>query len=196
MAVVGTGSLCAGRYALPVGVNRQYNVIELSPAFDGARVHVREMVAGKVFGRATRPEFGGRSYVDLSWQAPAFESSLASSDEDALLVDAERALREGRAEDAMKALTNVIRPPGSFARKLMQEALRVGGRWDELVVELGTPATPGELVDVVTALGEAGRVDEAKSLLDAEGMILGLNHATKDDLVTWLSAKQVLHGQQ
>jgi Calcineurin-like phosphoesterase len=194
MAVVGAGSVCAGRYALPSGVNRQYNLIELNETLDGATVHVREMVAGKVFGKAIRPEFGGKSYVKVRWQLPANTPSAIAADRDSLLVDAERALREGRVDDAIATLGSTDRSPGSFARRLMQEALKTARRWDELVLELGAPATAADLVEVVTTLGDAGRITEARTLLQAESKTLGLADATEDDLLRWLVAKETLGG--
>ena len=41
MAVVSAGSLCAGNRALPAGVNRQYNLIEIADDLSSVRVHVR-----------------------------------------------------------------------------------------------------------------------------------------------------------
>ena len=60
MAVISAGSLCAGPKELPTGVNRQYNVLEISDDSSSVRVHVREMAIGTVFAPARRPEFGGQ----------------------------------------------------------------------------------------------------------------------------------------
>ena len=57
MAVVSTGSLCAGTRELPRGVNRQYNLIVIEDDFSHARIHVREMGEGEQFTLKHNGEF-------------------------------------------------------------------------------------------------------------------------------------------
>ena len=67
LAVLSAGSVAAGHAELPRGVNRQYNLIELSEDLMGARLNVREIELG-AFGPRRLKAFGGHSYIDITWQ--------------------------------------------------------------------------------------------------------------------------------
>ncbi|MCY4171780.1 MAG: metallophosphoesterase [Bacteroidetes bacterium] len=63
MAVVSAGSLCASSYELPVGIPRQYNIIEIADDFCSVRTHVRSMSVANLFSKAHLPDFGGASFL-------------------------------------------------------------------------------------------------------------------------------------
>jgi Calcineurin-like phosphoesterase len=193
MAVISAGSLSVGDRGLPTGVNRQYNIIEIAGAYDGARVHVREMAVGTSFAPAMRAELGGRSWVDLSWGAD--ERTGAARDEareQALVLDAERALAEGRGTNAAELLRRVSRAPGSYARALMIRALAAEGSGDELISEIAEPHSVNELVTLVKALGDKGEIQRARDVLSSHSAAIGLTEATRKDLEAWLHAKEQL----
>ena len=141
MAVVSAGSLCAGARGLPTGVNRQYNLVEISESLDSARVHVREMAIATNFAAARRAEFGFSSHVDLKWKLPTDRARLRSAYEQHLILDAERANAERRFHDAEKILRRLSTTRAGYARSLLLIALREQQAWQRLTEELGDPQT-------------------------------------------------------
>lgn len=191
MALVSAGSLCAGGRALPTGVNRQYNIIELTDELDRARVHVREMAVATAFAPARRAEFAWHSYVDLDLGHPRTGETRRARNQAATLA-AERALRQGQLDEAVHLLTEFERPPGSYARALMVSALEAAKEWPDLVREIADPQTVEECVTLVHALGELGDIRAARDGLtrccDAFPMPAGIAR----DLESWLNAREWL----
>ncbi len=140
MAVISAGSLCAGRRQLPAGINRQYNIVEVADDLRSLRVHVREMAIATNFAPARRAEFGGRSYVDLSWDEPPptiVPSPTVSRN--ANVFEAEAALAAGEPERALQALGGVPATPGSYARTLLLQALQKHGDSSKLAEAFSAP---------------------------------------------------------
>lgn len=190
MAVVSAGSLCAGARELPTGISRQYNVIEFDDDFTSARVHVREMAVATVFAPAIRPQFGGRSYVDLNLGADPMKT-LASrlSREGAAVADAERAIAAGRLEEAAKSLAALRPLPGSYPRSLLVQTINDGGLWEAAGALIGDPANADELAALARAHAETGKYTEALALLDAADRV-GMSKAAAGDLRGWIVAKK------
>jgi 3',5'-cyclic AMP phosphodiesterase CpdA len=190
MAVVSAGSLCAGHYGLPAGVNRQYNLLEIADSLALVRVHVREMAISTNFAPARRPEFGFKSYVDLEWTLPAPSARATIEREQRLVLDAERALGERRNEEAWDILKTVDRPPGSYSRRLLVRSLSDEQRWQELVDEVGEPTSIEELVAVVMARAELGDPDDALTFMDVHAERLQLPAPTVRELRGVLQARK------
>jgi calcineurin-like phosphoesterase family protein len=186
MAVVSAGSLCAGRLALPQGVNRQFNVIEIEDNLAKARVHVREMAIATVFAPARRAEFGGRSYVDVEWELP--RSPGRRIRQRATVLDAERAIAEGRFDDAVRLSCEMDRA-SPYGRALLLRALRESGNWARLIEEFGHPETLDELVAAATARAELGDAKEAITFLEAHNERLDLPKPTLRELRNALTVK-------
>ena len=100
MAVVSAGSLCAGPSDLPTGVNRQYNIIEISDDCAEVRVHVREMVVATVFAPARRAEFGGESFIDMKLGRPLPPILPERARQDARIIESEKLLAAGEPREA------------------------------------------------------------------------------------------------
>jgi hypothetical protein len=192
IAVVSAGSLCAGRFGLPVGVNRQYNVLELSDDLTSVRVHVREMAIATNFAPARRAEFGLKSYVDLDWSLPEDAQRAARNRTDATVLKAEEALRAGHHAEATSLLQDVARPIGSYARRLAIGALEAQKKWDELVQEIGEPQTIEELTAAAMAMAGRGDVGAAEALIDAHAERLQLADASKSDLARAARAAEAM----
>jgi len=188
MAVISAGSLCAGRYGLPPGVNRQYNLIEISDDLSTARVHVREMAIATSFARARRAEFGFSSHVDLDWQLPADALRRGDEYERKLILEAERANAERRFEDAEALLGGVPRPPGSYARRLIVISLSEQRAWARLAEELSEPRSIEELVAGTNALAKSGEHDQADEYLQSNQTALRLPDAVTGELRAMISA--------
>lgn len=192
MAVVSAGSLCAGVGGLPIGVNRQYNLVEISDDLSSARIHVREMAIATNFAAARRAEFGFVSHIDLSWELPADHAVLRSEYVRGLTLEAERASVERRFGDAEEILRRFHAEPGSYARNLLLTALREQLAWERLAVELGEPHNMEELVMGINALTEACEYDRAEALLESRRESLELPDATARELRAMIAAKRGL----
>ena len=189
MAVISAGSLCAGQRDLPMGVHRQYNIIELDEALSSARVHVREMAIATVFGPAQRTEFGGKSYIDLKWGNDRSAAAQEARERDATFA-AEQAIGEGRFDDAVTGLCAVHPSPGSYPRALLIQALRESGDWNRAVQVLSAPANPDEVVLLVKAQVALGNHDDADSILAEKAEALGMTEPAARDLQSWIDAQR------
>ncbi len=190
MAVISAGSLCAGRRELPTGTNRQYNVVELSDELTSVRVHVREMAIATNFTAARRAEFGGNSYVDLSWDQPAAATvPSAAASRNARVLEAEAALARGNAERAVDILTGIAAEPDSYARALLLQALREHGDDAKLAEAFDSPANADELVSAAFALLAIRGETEALAYFDDRARTLELPVAQFDDLRKALTTK-------
>ena len=192
MAVVSTGSLCAGAGEMPRGVNRQYNLIVIGDDFIHARVHVREMGEGEQFTRKRNGAFI-EGFVDVCWQRPTdiMERECDPQADNARLatIDAERALRDNRPFDAVQALSEVDVSPGSYARQLMIDALVLQCDWSRLTIVLQNPSTIKEVVTLVSALIEINNLDDAQTRLDAATEV---DEATRSALQDKLEVKKMM----
>ena len=62
MAIVSSGSLCAGANDIPGGVARQYNIVQIADGMTSVTVHVRESKEPKIFSPGRFISLGNRSY--------------------------------------------------------------------------------------------------------------------------------------
>jgi hypothetical protein len=192
MAVVSAGSLCAGPVDLPTGVNRQYNIIEISDDCSSARVHVREMVIASVFAPARRAEFGWESYIDMSLGKPLSAELPERARDDARILGAERAIVEGDPHRALALLQESVTSPGSYARTLTLKAATAAEDWT-LAVKVATPPdTIEELGGLVASLVELQQFDEAAMVLEQYAAALGVENAARTDLQNYVAAKRSL----
>lgn len=192
MALISAGSLCAGRWDLPTGVNRQYNVVEIADDLCSARVHVREMVIGHNFAPTRRPEFGLSSFVELSWQLPAARSKWRVERVARITTEAEQAIAEGRHRDAEKLLRALPPQPGGYARNLLLTALQEQRAWDRLVALIDDPSNIAEVVAGTNALIELAEYGRAEAFLKRHAGPLEMPEAAVQDLLAIIAAKRVL----
>jgi len=191
MAIVSAGSLCAGQRDLPMGVHRQYNIIELSDDLGSARVHVREMAVATVFGPAQRPEFGGKSYIDLTWGSGPVDQTRQAR-EAAVTARAEKAIGQGRYVEAVADLGNIHPAAHTYPRVLLVRALHEGSLWNDAIDALPHPATADELSLLVKAHVELGQFQPASSLLEGYASEVGLSEPVARDLALWITAQRQL----
>jgi Calcineurin-like phosphoesterase len=182
MAVVSAGSLCAGYRELPRGINRQYNLIVVNDEYSGARVHVREMIEGGHFTRASGQGFL-QGYTEISWQVPLDAAGrkvdVAQQNERRVIEQAERAFGSGDWKSAISRIQAIPKPAGSYARKLAIEAAMRGEDWSFLKTILDNPASDEELTILITALLHLGDFDEAEQVLTCAS---GLDEILRRDL--------------
>ena len=143
MALVSAGSLCAGSKELPRGVNRQYNMVVISDDYSEVRVHVREMARGDHFAASSRVSRLDDGMVRMGLRGehaspirPVPPDELRSAD---LILAAERELRSGRAEEALRILSNSGCQRDSYGRELLLQAATRLERWAKIVEVLDAP---------------------------------------------------------
>ena len=174
MAVVSAGSLCAGFRELPRGVNRQYNLVVINDDYSGARLHVREMVEGGHFTRASRQGFL-QGYNEIVWQVPLDAAGrkvdVAQQNERRAIEHAERALGSGDWKAALTAIQSVPTPVGSYARKIGIDAALRGEDWPFLKALLAGAHMASEAAILISAMSNLGELDAAEEVLNrTEGL--------------------------
>lgn len=170
MAVVSAGSLCAGASELPTGIHRQYNVVEIAPTFQSVRIHVRAMTVANLFSRGHLMDFGGKSYAELDWNPPrnavGTSIDIAAARRRMTIEHAEAAANTGDPAKAIRLLTHIVLPMGSYERQLMLTAARTANDWRTIVDVTNPPTTIDELIQRVEALGQLGEAHGAADALD------------------------------
>lgn len=197
MVAISAGSLCAGARELPRGINRQYNVIQINEDYLSARVHVRTMLAGTMFGKASFHSFEGDSFIDVKWD-PATEPYRSPADEATVrmrsaILEAEVAFQSEGFDQVQRVLAPYRDRLESYGRRLLTESIRRARLWPELIDHTTPPQTVEELIFHVDALQQIGRYRDALAALDTHGPRLNLPMAVRDDLVGRLEAIRRLH---
>ncbi len=188
MAVVSAGSLCAGANQLPVGTPRQYNVLEIASDFRSVRSHVRAMNVANLFSRAQLPEFGERSYFDLTWCAPrnavGSQIDVLARRRDTLIDQAEMAAKSGKHSQAVSIL-KALRPleAGSYERQLFLQAATDGHDWKSVIDATDPPTTINELMQRFNAYCKLNDSEAASTCVKKFSEHLHLPEAQKLELL-------------
>ena len=157
-----------------------------------ARIHVREMAEGEQFTRKRNGAFS-EGFVEVSWQLSTDimgrQSDPQADNVRHATIVAEAALHDDRPHDAVQALRDVDVSSGSYARKLMTDALVLQEDWARLAAVLKNPNTVEEIVTLVSALVEINNFDDAQARLDAATAV---DAATRSALQSRLEAKQMM----
>ena len=165
MAVVGAGSLAVGDNELPMGERRQFNVVTIDPGSKSITVHVRGMSAAGVFTGSHRDDFGGNTFTKLN--LPIARSREGSPTTMQRLDEAVTAIAERRYEQALALVADTPSCRSTEKRRIETEALRGLGRQRQLIKLLDPPQNVDEVVEVISLLLDAGRLDDAKHRLQA-----------------------------
>jgi hypothetical protein len=187
MAIVSTGSVAAGRWALPLGVGRQYNLIDLQPAKRQLRVYIREAVTDLIFVAAQRAELGGEQHLDLTWSpTPAFAPrvSVVALD-DAFSAYAEKDFRK------VLEILEEHQLDGDAARKLRIETLVALDEHAELIELLNDPKSADELMILVASHSSLGATAATREHVLHVAANLGLATALRDELALRLKLAEV-----
>lgn len=169
MAVIGSGSLCAGAKELPRGENRQYNLIVIEDDLEHGRVHVREMGEGGQFTRKRNGIFLN-GFLEITWQSGTTSMGVGSNATDtnrrSAIDHAEAALKANQSSEAVGFLQEVNVDDEPYARTLKIAALQSLEEWPQLVQMLESPQSAEEVIILVSALIESGDFDEAEARLE------------------------------
>lgn len=196
MVVVSAGSLCAGLHELPSGVQRQYNVIEISDEFDSCRVHVREVISTNVFVPSIR-QFAGASFIDVSWTPDRSEMKQdidwQIQELNSVVIRAEKLARNGDPDGAVDLLYPHHSQLIDYGRRLLLESAVTAKRWANIL----SAAVPGEsafeLVTFVEAAIQLGEFNKAQSALDEKAHLVDLQASQAQELSARINAKRLIY---
>lgn len=199
MAISSAGSLCAGARELPVGTNREYNVVEIDDSYTTARVHVREMTQGNHFGKCGRGVFRMDGFVELRWQLPAGRAGSAPLDKHKFnsrtVLLAEDALHNNRADETLKLLEEIETPLTGHARNLFIEAARGTANFQKIITLLAPPQSITEFIELFNALLKEKQIIEAESLLSRAGEF-NVDAGSVESLRSRLQMQKLMGGQK
>lgn len=194
MAVVSAGSLCAGASELPPGINRQYSVIELADDLLSAKVHVREMQATNLFGRAALNAWGGNSFAVLSWEphrdAWGRVVDAARERRRALVEGAEQAFKAGNYREVLRLLRSEWHTLEDYGRQLLLSGANEEKDWTLIITVTATPQSIEELVRRTNALAALGRYGDARGALDRFASPVGLPAAIDREIRNRLAVEE------
>ena len=175
MAVIGAGSVAVGDNELPMGEQRQFNLVVIDPSKKSITVHVRAMSPGGVFSGSYRGDFGGKSFIELKLPSPPFLSRPEATTSTHQLDAALKAVSLKQYEKALELIAD-IDSSYSWQKRLIEiEALDGLGRHDELIGLLDPPQNADESIRVIALLMEAQRFDEAEARLAASSAFVDSN---------------------
>ena len=187
MAIVSAGSLAVGDRELPMGENRQFNVVVIDPDREKVSVHARAMSYAGVFGKSHRDDFGGQSYIELD--LPISPARPKAPTDTQLVDDAMTAIATKRFNDALSLLPKISFSREHEKRLIKIEALSGLGRHDDLIECLNPPQTADEVARGVALLLDAGRIEEAKTLLETTSKLI--DRSLYQDLAAVIAAREV-----
>ena len=196
MAVVSAGSLCAGSIDLPVGTHRQYNVLEIGKDFCSVRAHVRTMAVANLFSPAKLIEFGGASYVDLTWPPPrnavGVPINTQSVRKRVLIEKAEKEAKTGNPGQAVDILKSLDLSFGSYERDLYLSAAFDAKCWSGILEATSPPTSINELVLRVRAYLQLDDPTGAQKALDSYSSRLQLPDSLESELRYRVNAKEAM----
>jgi Calcineurin-like phosphoesterase len=186
MAAISAGSLCAGRYDLPTGIPRQYNILQIGEDFRSVRVHVREMTVSNLFSRGRFPELGDKSFVDLDWEPPKNPVGEASNFQQSrlrlIVNEAEIAAKTGNPQGAVNLLSRLNLIPGSYERSLFLTAAKEAKNWEAIIRTADPPSSIEELIQMFDAFSQLKDFSSANNVLDHYAHELNFPSALKAEL--------------
>ncbi|MDV2990303.1 MAG: metallophosphoesterase [Dehalogenimonas sp.] len=196
MAVVSAGSLCGGQGELPFGINRQYNILEISPDFCHVRIHVRSMSVANLFTRWYLPELGGATFVDCDWEPLKNPVGGTVNTENVrmrhVIEEAEIAAKSGNPAHTVELLRGHNMAEGSYARELLLAAAFEDKDWATLVQVVTEPHNILELVQLVEAFIQTQEFTHATEALDRFSEVVQLSEPQNMELRKRIHAEEII----
>ena len=187
MAIVSAGSLAVGDRELPMGENRQFNIVVIDPDGKRVTVHARAMSHAGVFGKSYRNDFGGQSFIELD--LPISPARPKAPTDTQLVDDAMTAIATRRFDEALALLPKISCSREREKRLVRIEALDGLGRHNDLIELLDPPHNADEVAKAVALLLNAKRPKDARALLEnASGII---DRGLYQGLVAAIAAREV-----
>jgi hypothetical protein len=199
MVVVSAGSLCAGRYDIPRGVSREYNVVEIDSGYAKARVHVREAKVSNIFAPGRFIDAGGASYEDIEWSPEETPHLMAPEagqcPAEPLLARVgriERMIAAGQTSEALVELEPLAARLGRHGRLLLSKALSEAKHWPRLQRHLAAPENADEVTLLVTAMVRQKQWQKARDVLKSPVAIDHLSGPAINDLEMMIRAEEAI----
>lgn len=194
IVVVASGSLCASHHELPVGTYRQYNIIEISDDYLGAKIHVREMATSSTFSASNSLPSESGSYLNMSW-IPLKDKMGVTFDINKEVINkivfqAEEKYNTGDLEATIDLLVPIVKEMPNLGRKLLFNSLFKKNKWKLLTDNLGDPQNVEELFLLIKSFARQGLVPSALAVLERFSDPLKLAEAQQEELQNWLSTIQ------
>lgn len=187
MTIASAGSLAVGDRELPMGENRQFNIVVIDPDRKKVAVHVRAMSSGGVFTKSHRDDFGGQSFIELDLSiSPARPKAPTDTQ---LVDDAMTAIATHRFHDALGLLPKIGCSRDREKRLIKVEALDGLGMHDDLIDLLDPPRSANEVVKAVVLLLDAGRPDDARARIEAGSRLI--DRGLYQDLTSAIAAREM-----
>jgi hypothetical protein len=165
--IFSAGTLCGGPDELPVGNNRQYNLIEIESKDDSPNLevtlHVREKTDSSPFDNpiwtAGRIDSKNVSHYTLEIEKPrpAYMSSM--------FVEIDEMMNNGNYPDAKSVLLR-LDIKDAFVRKFMVECILQTEDFELAVEVFSDPQTDEEAVAVLNAAIQLGKKEQMRSVLE------------------------------
>ena len=163
MVVVAGGSLAVGDSQLPMGEQRQFNIVEIDPCGESLTVHVRAMSNAVVFSGSHRNDFGGNTFIKLC--LPRSPSRTTKPTQTQRIDDALSALANGVYQRALDLIAGPEFSDSIEGRLVRIEALDGLGQLDDLIEVLDPPMNPDEATRLISLLLVRDRIAEASEKL-------------------------------
>jgi predicted phosphodiesterase len=193
ITLISAGSLCAGRYDLPQGYRRQYNILEIADDFRHITVHVREMSFGNMFTAASLLENAGKSFIELPLPIGAIDKHISKVDQarevSQLTTDAEALIKSGKFEKAFSILQQMEIKPASYQSELLIETAERLGKWGLIISLLDNIQTIGELMLKVNSHIQLDDFSGAEATVEQYSDAVELPEAAKIDLLKKIKYK-------
>lgn len=165
--VFSAGTLCGGPNELPVGNNRQYNLIEIvnkdeNPNLE-VTLHVREKTDSSPFDNpiwtAGRIDSKNVSHYTLEIEKPT------ASDISGTFIEIEKLMNEKNYKDAKSALLT-LDVNDAFVRKFLTECILQTEDFDLAIKVFSEPQTDEEAITVLNAVIQLGDKVQMKTLVE------------------------------
>lgn len=187
MVVVAGGSIAVGDSELPMGEQRQFNVVNIDPDTGCITVHVRAMSHAGVFTGSHRDDFGGNTFIQL--KLPLSPSRPSEDTATRRLDDAMTSVSAGQYGEALDLITGVDSSHFDTIRLISIKALDGLGRRDDLIELLNPPQSVNETCKVISLLVDDGRYNEASSRLESARELIG--QPVYDELTEFIAARRM-----
>lgn len=162
--IISAGSLCAGARELPIGQNRQYNILMLDHDTNNVSVHIRERGLGEQFSACMRPEFGVNGTIDMEYP-PAVDISGRKVDAKKennrnSVYQFEALIESNNYEDAFKLVSDSNLDAKGYFRSLVISKAIEYSQWQLILDIIDAPLNSNEFLGKLRALEELKLYDE------------------------------------
>ncbi|MBK8086733.1 MAG: metallophosphoesterase [Chitinophagaceae bacterium] len=183
--VFSAGTLCGGPTELPVGNNRQYNIIEIENINENpclqVTLHVREKTDSSPLDNpiwtAGRIDSKNISHYTLEIEKPNL------SDNNSILLEIEKLMNENKYSDAKKALLT-LDINSDYVKKFLVECILQTEDFDLALKVLTDPQSDEEIITVLNAAIQSANKPQMKEVAEKINKLAPTSKAVTDLIKT------------